>query len=418
MLNIEFHQNFKSDLDFYSPHFYEAKWNQFLKTIQSNEYGFFQLKNFEQHLNTCREVRENFAHKKHFVHIGLGGSSLGPETFTSAINPDLFPITYINNIDSDEIVDQLKQIDLKNALFYVVSKSGGTPETLALFSFISEHLKTQIGDFDLKDYFVFATDPQSGTLFDLANEQEITRLEIPRNIGGRFSVLTPVGILPALFAGWDFSNIQNSIKNFQNDIQTKAHWTKNSLLQLGLYIYQLNQKENINQTVLMPYSSKLKYLSSWFVQLWAESLGKIDKNNQNTGLTPLYSYGPTDQHSQMQLFMEGPLDKLILFIGVENTKAECSLKNDYPYSKLKDLSNYSMHQLLTAELKGTQMALTEKSRPFVELTIDQINEENLCQLILFLESLTVFTGILLNVDPFDQPGVELGKKLSMQVLKG
>jgi glucose-6-phosphate isomerase len=162
----------------------------------------------------------------------------------------------------------------------------------------------------------------------------------------------------------------------------------------------------------MPYSSLLKDFSSWFVQLWAESLGKDGK-----GLTPIPAYGATDQHSQMQLFMEGPQDKILFIIEVKNHQTDYSLKNNLAAESFKNLSSFTLSDLMKAELEGTLTALSENDRHVVQLSISKLNEESLGQLILFVECLTVIIGELLLVNPFNQPGVEAGKKYANEWLK-
>jgi glucose-6-phosphate isomerase len=417
MYEIQYHQNYSTHINYFSPQFYEYHWNAFLQTLKRPDIGFFRLEDFPQHVQACQKVYTKFKHKKSFVHIGLGGSSLGPEAFVSALNPSKMPFIFLNNIDGDYLREQLESVNLRESLFYIVSKSGNTPETLAIFSWLTQYLKDQIGDFQLSDYFVFATEENQGTLRQLAEQYSLSTLPIPKNIGGRFSVLTPVGLFPALFAGWDIDQLPGYLEEYQKQITQSAHWSRNSLMQMGLSIIEMYEDSGIDQTVLMPYSSKLKNISLWFVQLWAESLGKIKADQKSVGLTPLYAVGSTDQHSQMQLFMEGPINKFILFLSVKDQDQQYPLANSFEHEKLKTLNKYSMHQLLTAQLNGTMQALEQRNRPFAHIQLPEINEVELSKIVFFLECLTVFTGQLIQVNPFDQPGVELGKELSMKFLK-
>ncbi|MBT6325685.1 MAG: glucose-6-phosphate isomerase, partial [Bdellovibrionales bacterium] len=243
-------------------------------------------------------------------------------------------------------------------------------------------------------------------------------LPVPSNIGGRFSVLTPVGLFPALFADIKIQQIYQGAQQYAQDI-TSSDPESNSLMQAATFLAFLKKHKSINQTVLMPYSSKLRDLSFWFVQLWAESLGKkFSKDNKivNEGFTPIPGYGATDQHSQMQLFMEGPYDKCLVLIEVEHFQHCYPLNNSFNAKSLKSLAPYSLNQLIQAELKGTLRALQDAQRPFINISIDNNNEQNLGALILFFESLTVLMGEFLSINPFDQPGVELGKKYAYEVL--
>jgi glucose-6-phosphate isomerase len=274
---------------------------------------------------------------------------------------------------------------------------------------VAELERNGISKNHFKDYFVFCTDPVKGDLRKIAQDWNVKCLNIPSNIGGRFSVLTPVGFLPMLFAGIDPSRVLKGARELQRKLQDKEEGK--AFFELGYWIKQLHDM-GVNQTVMMPYSSLLKEFSAWFVQLWAESLGK-----QGKGLTPIPAYGATDQHSQMQLFMEGPTDKTLFLIEVEKFSQDYFLSNEINGESFKTLSPYSLSQLMKAEFEGTLAALKENQRHVVHLKIPTVNEESIGQLILFFECLTVLMGRMLQVDPFNQPGVEAGKKYAYQWLK-
>jgi glucose-6-phosphate isomerase len=381
------------------------------KTLSSSEIGFFRLPENTELLDETRKVFEHFKHKKYFVHIGIGGSALGPEMLISALGKEsACQFTFINNIDPDDLYKKLNKVNLKESLIYVVSKSGTTAETVAAMAIIINELnRIGINEESFKDYFVFCTDPEKGELRKLSKIWNIKTLDIPSNIGGRFSVLTPVGFLPSFFAGIDNEAILSGAKKIQTELSSQSE--NKQFFDLAFWIKSLHDK-GVNQTVLMPYSSLLKDFSSWFVQLWAESLGKDGK-----GLTPIPAYGATDQHSQMQLFMEGPRDKIIFIIEVNKHQANYSLKNNLAAESFKNLSAFTLSDLMKAELEGTLSALSENDRHVVHLSIQKLNEESVGQLILFVECLTVMVGELLKVNPFNQPGVEAGKKYANEWLK-
>ncbi|MFT6069782.1 MAG: glucose-6-phosphate isomerase [Bacteriovoracaceae bacterium] len=383
----------------------------FKKTISDPAIGFFNVTDRSELLNSCKDIYSKFKNKKCFVQVGIGGSSLGPEMLVSALQKNDCKFQFINNIDPDMIHDQLSGINIEETLFYFVSKSGGTAETMAGFSIVSNLLLEKgIKESDLKNYYVFATDPLKSELLDLGAELGVDCLEIPSNVGGRFSVLTPVGFLPALFAGLDCDALLKGANNLKKDLLNED-LANNTLLETASFL--MNQKSlGKNQTVIMPYSSKLRDLGFWFVQLWAESLGKKLSLNGDTvfeGLTPIPGYGATDQHSQVQLFMEGPQDKVMIMLQVNKFDNDYSLKNSFNASRLKMLSSHSLSDLMEAEFRGSLMALKEQERPYIHLEIPRNNEESLGEMILFFESLTAIMGSALNIDPFDQPGVELGK---------
>ncbi len=367
-------------------------------------------------LESCIQLKNKFLNINHFVHIGIGGSSLGPEMLIKALKNNSLKFHFINNIDPDDMQEHLDNISFDSALFYFVSKSGGTAETLAALALIINYYEMRGKNLEqIFSKFVFATDPVKSELLELAKIKNIPTLEIPTNVGGRFSALTPVGFFPALFAGinvrelLDGAILANELVNDVNsDLYKAAH-----------YLITLREKENRSITVMMPYSSKLREFSAWFTQLWAESLGKcLDKSGHTikTGFTPIPAYGATDQHSQMQLFMEGPEDKVLLMIEVENFARDFSLKNSFQTSSFNRLNGHRLSELIKAEFLGTLDALKEINRPFIHISIEALDAKNLGFLILYFELLTGLVGNHLNVDPFDQPGVELGKVKSNQWL--
>jgi glucose-6-phosphate isomerase len=418
-LKINTFSSLKRNESLYSEDFLNEKNEAFHNTINDVKYGFLKTIESQTLVEETKEVFKKFESKKHFVHVGVGGSSLGPEMLISALQKKSdTKFTFINNIDPDYLHDQLECIDIKNSVFYFVSKSGGTAETMASFTIIFNMLSQKgISEAELKDYFIFATDPSSSQLLDMGKELSISTLQVPSNVGGRFSVLTPVGYLPALFAGIDIDELINGAKEAsKNIIEAKAD--KSQLLEVASYLYD-HYENGYDQTVFMPYSSKLKNFAAWFIQLWAESLGKandVKGKLVNKGLTPIASYGATDQHSQMQLFMEGPFNKCLFLIEVEKFEKDFSLANSFKYPSLEKLAPYSLSQLMKAELNGTLKALKENKRPFIHIVLEKNDETNLGALVLFLESLTALMGHYLEVDPFDQPGVELGKKYAFEWL--
>lgn len=361
-------------------------------------------------ISSTLEIYEQFKDRTNFVQVGIGGSSLGPEMLIKAIKRTDKNFYFLNNIDTDHTVETLKSFDIKDSIFYVVSKSGGTAETMAQMAIITNTLLEKgVKESELSKYFVFCTDPVESSLKDLAQELGIKYLTVPSNVGGRFSVLTPVGLLPALFAGIDIELMNSSASQFANKFIDS-----DELIKLTQTVLDLHHS-GVNETVLMPYSSKLRELSFWFVQLWAESLGK-KKGSDRVGLTPIPSYGATDQHSQMQLFMEGPRNKLLFMVHVENCQHELKLTNSFNHSKLKKLNNFSLKNLMDAEFFGTLKALDEQEIPYIHLGIESVSEKSLSELILLFEILTAITGLTLKIDPFDQPGVEAGKIYSFEWL--
>ena len=408
-----------------SPKFFESsfakeKFEVFKKTIKDENIGFFRVSESSHLIQDCYKTYDKFKNKKTFVHVGIGGSSLGPEMLISALQKNDHQFIFINNIDPQEINDQLNKLDIEQTLFYFCSKSGGTAETMAGLAIISQLLKQKnIAENQFKNYFVFATDPLKSQLLEIGKELQIECLTIPSNIGGRFTVLTPIGFFPALFAGLEIEKLNEGANKIKIDILNED-LDSNILIQTASFLYALKQEKSISQTIFMPYSSKLRDLSHWYVQLWAESLGKkqkLDGSIVNTGFTPIPAYGATDQHSQLQLFMEGPFDKTMILIEIDKFGHDFSLKNNFTQPTLQKISRYSLSQLFKAELNGTLKALEENNRPYIHMKISELNELSMGSMILFFECLTALMGSYLEINPFDQPGVELGKVYALKWLE-
>ena len=350
----------------------------------------------------------NFAHKNVFVHIGMGGSSLGPQMLIKTLGGhSQRQFHFLDNSDPELVAPIIESCDLRETLFYVVSKSGTTTETMAILSLVMAKLARQnVPPSRWKEYLVFCTDPERGDLRAMANDLDILALPIPGPVGGRFSVLSAVGLFPAQFAGIDTRKLMEGAKGVMDNLE------EGTLARLLNALEEGYSQHQISHTVLMPYCQRLQSFNEWFVQLWSESLGK-----RGLGPTPLGAIGAKDQHSQMQLFMDGPRDKFFVFIEVEEFADTGPLgETSLPYSSLRQLSGYSLAQLIQCQLKGTMMALDDKKIPYALLSLERVEEGELGQLIMLFELLTTLVGKGLGINPFDQPGVELGKRYTAQLL--
>lgn len=395
-----------------------AKLDAFKAIISNPKTQFFHTFERKELLQSTRTVYEKFKNRKVFVHVGIGGSSLGPEMLVSALQKNRTKFIFINNIDPDEIHSQLEGLNPDECLFYFVSKSGGTAETMAALSIVTNVLnEKKITREKLRNHFVFATDPVKSELLDLGKDLGVDCLEVPSDVGGRFCALTPVGYFPALFAGIDVDQLIEGAFSAQKMCLLNSK--ENPLLKTADFLYTLKKEKNISQTVLMPYSSRLRNFSFWFTQLWAESLGKkknLTGETVHTGFTPIVGYGATDQHSQMQLFMEGPNDKCLVLIEVKKFAHDYKLDSALSTKALEKLSGFTLANLMQAELNGTLKALAENGRSTLHIQIEQNDEFHMGELIVFFESLTALMGDYLKIDPFDQPGVEAGKIYAYQFL--
>jgi len=391
--------------------------NDLEEKIANETLGFYNLPFNEDVLNDVKiysvMAKDRFTH---YVHIGIGGSALGPIALQSSLRNkyhndiSLPKVFFPDNIDPDWLAELMEQVDIEKTLFHVVSKSGGTAETAATLLYMMQLMKDKLGEKFYKN-LLFTTDPHKGLLNQIALENAIKCFRIPPNVGGRFSVLSPVGLIPAAMAGIDIEALLKGAAEMSK-ICRNRDLLKNPAFMYAA-IHTIYMKRNKNISIMMPYSNKLKDIADWYGQLWAESLGKRFDNQKNiveVGQTPVNALGATDQHSQVQLYVEGPNDKVITFLEVEKFVNNDLLKNHFPYIKdFNYLEGKSLAQLLNSEKKATEIALTNNRRPNLTIKISEINEENIGALFFLFQTATAFAGEMLNINAFDQPGVEEGK---------
>lgn len=351
--------------------------------------------------------------------LGIGGSALGAKALSEALlkpywnfldeekREKLPRLFFLDNIDPDEIIGLLNILDLKKTLVNVITKSGSTTETMSQFMIIKDKMYELLGD-DYRKNIVATTDKQAGILRQLANEEGYKTFVVPDDVEGRFSVFSAVGLVPLALVGLDIDEITKGIKIIDLALKN-TDITKNIAAQNALIHYVMDKQKGKNISVLMPYSSRLKYVPDWYVQLWAESLGKkYDKDNNiiYNGSTPIKALGATDQHSQIQLFNEGKNDKIITFIRTEEFDNELNIPNIFEYTGLNFLGGKSINQLINAEADATAISLCDNSRPNVTITIPKINEYYMAQLFYMLEMQTAIIAELYNINAYNQPGVE------------
>ena len=375
-----------------------------LKKLKKDPPGFMQLPLRFDVAGAIKKDVQGCSGFKNLVVLGIGGSALGMTALKNALlhpyynlKKDLrIPRLFVlDNVDPYWTKSLSEVIDLKETVINVITKSGTTAETLANFFYFLEILKRETDDW--KKHLVFTTGKE-GFLSDFAKENNIKTYPVPENVGGRYSVLSEVGLFPAAVCGID---IEKLLEGASDAIENEHVPVTYAALQYYFY----GKGKNIN--VFMPYSSRLSGIADWFIQLWAESLGK----NENIGPTPVKAVGTTDQHSQLQLYIEGPRDKVITFLKVEGETDELKLN-----FKGHFLDGKSIGQLFRAETEGTRMALTECRRPNMTFDIPVIDAYNIGELIYQLEMSCCIMGHFLGIDPFNQPGVELGKKLTYKLL--
>ena len=356
------------------------------------------------------------------VVLGIGGSALGPIALRTALckphwnlldagERDMRPRLHVlDNLDPATIHALIERVPLERALFIVTSKSGGTAETMAQYLVVREHIQRH--KLAVKDHVVFVTDPKKGALRPIASAEQIPGLDIPANVGGRFSVLSPVGVLPAALVGIDTAALLRGAGEFAATC-TSASLRDNPAGAFAVLQYLADTTQGKHIHVFMPYSDALRDMAAWFVQLWAESLGKRRiGGEEHVGPTPLGALGATDQHSQVQLFMEGPADKTVTFVTTtrKNDVEIPALHKDV--AELAYLGGHSLGEVLDIEQRATAGALATRGRPNMTLHIDAVDAWHVGALMMLLEAATVYAGALYNVNPLDQPGVELGKQFT------
>lgn len=362
------------------------------------------------------------------VVLGIGGSSLGARAvYRGLVRPFTGKrrdgsartgprLHLIENVDPVTLHDLLDSLDLERTAFNVITKSGNTIETMSAFFIVRQRLIEQLGMEGYRARMYATTDPARGALRTIIRDDELTAFDVPPGVGGRFSVLTSVGLLPLAACGLDIDALLRGAREardhaYEPDVERNMA-AAFAAAQVMLY------DRGVHDVVLMPYSDALVDTSAWFVQLWAESLGKRGQGgNPAVGPTPIAALGTTDQHSQLQLFMEGPANKNVVFIeladdptglAAPSTRQQCS--------SLGHLGGHTLAAIQRAELEGVRAGLAEVGRPTSTFVFDTLNEETLGAFLMTMEAATSIAGSLFGIDPFNQPGVELAKRYAHGLL--
>ena len=361
--------------------------------------------------------------------LGIGGSALGGLAVTEALlkpywnllsseQRNNFPrIFFLDNIDPDGIVGLLDVLDLSKTLVNVITKSGSTAETMSQFMILKDRLEKELGD-DYRKNIVATTDKNIGVLRQIAEQEGYKTFVVPDDVGGRFSVFSAVGLLPFALVGLDIDEIVRGVKDMDLALKN-TDINENIAAQNALIHYLLDTQKGKKISVMMPYSSRLKYVSDWYVQLWAESLGKeknLDGEYVNNGPTPIKAVGATDQHSQIQLYNEGPNDKIINFIRVEEFDTNLEIPKIFEYTGIGYLGGKTINDLINAEADATRVTLADYNKPTVTISIPKINGYYVAQLLYMLEVQTAIAGALYNINAFDQPGVEQAKNYTYALM--
>ncbi len=373
----------------------------------------------------AKYVRENF---EAFVVLGIGGSALGPIAVQQALSHLHYnelpkekrggPRLYVeDNIDPERMAALLDVIDVKKTCFNVITKSGGTSETMSQLLIVTDLLHKALGE-DISTHLIATTDEVKGNLIKIAKREKLTTFYVPDGVGGRFSELCPVGLLPAAVCGIDIRALLAGAA-YMDEIAQNDNLFENPAYLFGA-LQTAAMKRNVNIHVMMPYADSLKYLSDWYAQLWAESLGKLvdlEGNVVHAGQTPVKALGVTDQHSQVQLYTEGPFDKVITFLRVEKFRTTTPIPVGYTdIPDVSFLSGHTQNELIAAEESATEYAIMKSKHLSDSITLPEVNAFTVGELLYMLEVATGFTGELLGINAFDQPGVEEGKKATYALL--
>ncbi|HEY0305609.1 MAG TPA: glucose-6-phosphate isomerase [Longimicrobiales bacterium] len=405
---------------------YRGRFREVQRTVDGQrtrgEIGFFKLAGQREVVRDIRGFAEGIGQAfDTIVVLGIGGSALGTLALQQALlkpywnelsdeQRDYFPRLYVlDNVDPTTIGPLLERLDLRRTLFNVVSKSGTTAETMAQFLIISEKLRATFDNDEeaYRRHLLFTTDPEKGVLRELARAQNIPTLPIPPDVGGRFSVLSSVGLLPAALVGIDIQALLDGAAAMDERCRTDDV-ASNPAGMFACLQHAADTQLHAPIHVMLSYSDRLYLTADWFRQLWAESLGK-----DNRGPTPVKALGATDQHSQVQLYIEGPYDKTITILSVADSGDDVRIPKAYEnVDALAYLGGHTLGELLDAERRATARALAQRGRMNMSLELPRLNAHTMGQVFMMLQIATVYGGALYGVNPFDQPGVELGKELT------
>ena len=421
-------ENVAGGLEFSEIDLYSEKVADFLKKLDENKPGFVNAVLTRKWIDSVNELSDFLFTFDSIVVLGIGGSALGNIAIQNALRPfnwnsmnveqrnGYLRVFVVDNVDPDNLAAVLDCIDPKTTLFNIISKSGTTAEPMANYLIVRGILDAH--GLDPKEHIVFTTDPEKGVLRRLGRNEGIRMLDIPPDVGGRFSVLTPVGLLSAKAAGVDIEELIIGAKDaYEKTIKAPLWENPAALIAVTHYLHYLRKR---NISVMMAYSNRLYYFADWYRQLWAESLGKMydnDGNKVNVGQTPVKALGAVDQHSQVQLYNEGPDDKIITFLRTEQFEREITIPKLHENEpELAYLGGKKLSTLLNSEQVGTQLAIAKHGRPSITISFPRIDEYHIGQFIMYYELATAIAGYLFNINPYDQPGVELGKKITYALM--
>jgi glucose-6-phosphate isomerase len=367
---------------------------------------------------------------ENLVVLGIGGSALGNIALQTALNPYMYNLDdkhrpgprlfVLDNIDPPQLASFLDWVSdkLDKTIFNVISKSGQTSETAAQFLIIHKLLLDRLGREGIRNQVIATTDRKKGTLRRIADDLKLRCLEVPDGVGGRFSVLSAVGLFSTAMCGIDIDSLLKGARDMDARVTREDFYKNPAAINAAINYHFYNTGKRIS--VMMPYSFHLKDLADWYRQLWAESLGKANDlkgSEVHIGPTPVKALGTTDQHSQVQLYREGPNDKLFTFLQVNNFDKDIKIGPAPDCApELGFLAGKDLSMLLNSEKKATEYALLQSKRPCLTVVFPEVNAYTVGQFIYLYEVTASFAGALFGINPYDQPAVELGKEAAFALM--
>ncbi|MDD5726586.1 MAG: hypothetical protein PHC53_04270 [Patescibacteria group bacterium] len=393
-----------------------------LNLHKDKEQGWLEILDDKQYLTEIDSLVKKFSKFKNCLVLGIGGSDLGSRAILAAMrdNGKKTKLWFAGDTtDPEEVSRVLDAMPWDKTCINVISKSGGTLETMAAFFEARQRLINKVGAKKAAERIICTTDPEKSDLRDLAISKGYSLLSVPQNIGGRFSVLTAVGLFPLALAG---INVKSLLKGA---IATRDDWmnhqgTTHAIDRFAAWQVAHETRKKRNMHILFAYAACLGPMANWWRQLWAESLGKAVRKNghpNHFGPTPIVAIGPTDQHSQLQLYQDGPDDKIYTFLTSATSRSKMKVPvGAKSFGPMSNAAGRSFEQLLQAEAHGTINALLDVKRPLGVLDLKKINEESVGALIVFLEIATAIAGELYEINAYDQPGVEASKRRARELL--
>lgn len=417
---LYFEQNFEVTVNKRVQGKFDEVYSQLQEEKDTNKIGYYKLaKKAEKTFKELKEFKATNPRMKSksvtdVVVIGIGGSSLGTKAVYELLKlkqKSTVKLHFLENVDPLEIENKTKKLKKENSIFIVISKSGTTIETISIFKYIMKKFNIELPQQNCR---VIAITDKGSSLSKLAYKHGIKQFNIPKNVGGRFSVLSAVGIVPLCLAGLDVKVLTKGFKDFIDSFFDKK---EEHLLKKAYFYYKYSSQYSIN--TLFSYSTYLSYFNDWYVQLWGESLGKIDDQNNKVGLTPVGLVGSIDQHSFLQLIIQGPENKTVSFIGVKDFENTIKIpKKSYDFLEKTDFINgHSFNELINEEANATKQSLIEQNIPVDSIVLNKLTEESIGALIAYYELLTSATGKFFHINAYDQPGVEFGKKKLVEKFK-